>query len=198
MPRQSILAFTLAAVATMLVAVPSSAAKLSVGDHAPDWSNLPGIDDQTHGLADYKDAKLVVVAFICNHCPVSRAYEERLVALQEKYKSKDVQFIGVAVNARDDDRLPAMKVRAAEKKYNFPYLYDESQQIARDYGATVTPHVFVLDGDRKVAYFGAVDDNQNPDRATKHYLADALEALIAGNKPDPATTKEFGCGLVWK
>ena len=88
-----------------------------------------------------------------------------------------------------------MKKRAADKGFNFPYLYDASQKIGRDYGATVTPHVFVLDQDRKIAYIGAVDDKQDVDKARRHYLRDALDALLAGKAPPQAVTRQFGCGI---
>lgn len=197
MMRHCTLALVLAAVA-LLVASSSCAAEakpLKVGDAAPDWSGIPGVDGNKHSLSDYKKAKLIVLVFTCNHCPVAKAYEDRLIALQKDYKSRGVQVIAACVNDRDDDRLPAMKVRAAEKGFNFPYIYDESQKIGRDYGATVTPHVFVLDQDRKVAYMGAIDDNQNPKRVKVHYLRNTLDYLLTGNSP---VTKQFGCTIKWK
>lgn len=174
------------------------AAELKIGDAAPDWSNLVGIDDQTHGLADYKDAKLLVLVFTCNHCPVAKAYEERLVALQTDYKTKGVQVVAVNVNNLPADRLDKMKERAAEKGFNFPYLYDSTQAIGRDYGAKVTPHVFVLDADRKLAYVGAIDDNMKPDEVKKQSLRDALDALLADGQPPEAVTKQFGCSIKYE
>ena len=159
---------------TLLSACRSEAApKLKVGDAAPDWSGIVGIDDQKHGLADYKDAKLVVVVFTCNHCPVAVAYEDRLVALQKDYKDKGVVLVAVNVNNLPADKLDKMKERAKAKGFNFPYLYDESQKIGKDYGAEVTPHVFVLDGKRKIAYVGSVDDKQNADGVKTHFLRNA-------------------------
>ncbi|MFH1922230.1 MAG: thioredoxin family protein [Planctomycetota bacterium] len=174
-------------------AAPPSGVK--IGDAAPDWSGIIGVDDKEHGLADYKKAKLVVMVFTCNHCPVAVAYEDRLVALQEAYKDKGVQVIAVNVNNLPADRLDKMKVRAEEKEFNFPYLYDASQKMGRDYGAQVTPHVFVLDRKRRIAYIGAIDDNNNSKRVEAKYLSDALDALLAGKQPDPAETKPRGCGV---
>src|SRR5258708_2608597 len=122
---------------------------LSIGDAAPDWADLPGIDDKTHSLADYREAKVVVVVFTCNHCPVAKMYEERLMEFARKYEQK-VPVVAISVSHNGADGLAKMKVRAAEKGIPFPYLYDESQTSARHYGATVTPHFFVLNGDRKI------------------------------------------------
>jgi thiol-disulfide isomerase/thioredoxin len=207
MTRHGTIVFALAATA-MLVAASSLAAELKVGDAAPDWSGIPGVDGKKHSLADYKKAKLMVLVFMCNHCPVAQAYEERLIALQKKYKSEGVQVIAAAVNDLDEDRLEPMKERAAGKglgswrtnkePFNFPYIYDETQKIGRDYAATVTPHVFVLDAKRKIAYMGAVDDNQNLKRVKEHFLSDALDALLAGKQPPKTKTEQFGCTIKWK
>jgi peroxiredoxin len=169
--------------------------KLHIGDAAPGWAGIVGTDDQKHALADYKEAKLLVLVFTCNHCPVAQAYQERLIALEKEYQSKEVQVVAVNVNNIEPDRLEAMKKRAKDKSFNFPYLYDATQKIGRDYGATVTPHVFVLDKDRKIAYMGAVDDNMNVEKVKTHYLRDAIEALLAGKAPPRAVTTQFGCGI---
>ena len=131
---------------------------------SPDWSGIVGVDDQKHALADYKEAKLVVLVFTCNHCPVAQAYQERLIALQKDLQPKGVQLVAVNVNNFEADRLEAMKKRATEKGFNFPYLYDATQKIGRQYGALVTPHVFLLDKDRKIAYIGPVDDQKKVDK----------------------------------
>jgi peroxiredoxin len=171
---------------------------LKIGDAAPDWSGIIGVDDKPHGLSDYKKTKLVVVVFTCNHCPVAQAYQDRLIALQKDYQSKGVQVIAVNVNNIPEDRLDKMKERAKSKEFNFPYLYDPTQKIARDYGATVTPHVFVLDKKRKIAYMGAVDDNMKADDVKKRHLRDALDALLAGEKPPETVTKQFGCTIKYE
>lgn len=207
MTRQRTLALVLAAVA-ILVASSTFAATLKIGDAAPKWSGIIGTDGKKHGLAEYKKAKLVVMVFTCNHCPVAMAYEDRLIALQKKYKSQGVRIVAANVNNLPADRLGPMKERAAGKNlgkwrvkkepFNFPYLYDETQKIGRDYGATVTPHVFVLDQKRKIAYMGAIDDNQNLGKVKEHSLAAALDALLAGKKPPKAETKQFGCSIKWE
>jgi len=174
------------------------AAGVKIGDPGPDFHGIIGIDDKEHSLADYKDAKLLVLVFTCNHCPVAVAYEDRLVALQKDYQGKGVQLVAVNVNNLPADRLDKMKERAKAKGFNFPYLYDASQKMGHDYGATVTPHVFVLDANRKIVYMGAIDDKQNPDQATKHYLRDALDALLDGRAPAEPVTKQFGCSIKYE
>ena len=172
-----------------------AANKLNIGDPAPQWTGIVGTDDKPHSLADYKDAKAVVVVFTCNHCPVATAYQERLVALQKDYKDKGVQVIAICVNKGAADDLDAMKKRAESAGFNFPYLYDPTQQVGRDYGATCTPHAFVLDKDRKLAYMGAIDDNMHADKVEKHYIRAALDALLDGKTPETPVTRQFGCGI---
>jgi peroxiredoxin len=189
-----------AAVALILAAggCYAAEAKLQIGDAAPGWVGIVGTDDQKHALADYKEAKLLVLVFMCNHCPVAQAYQDRLIALAKDYRPKGVQVVAVNVNNIEPDRLEAMKQRAKEKGFNFPYLYDATQKIGRDYGATVTPHVFVLDKDRKVVYMGAVDDNMNVEKVKTHYLRDAVDALLAGKAPPQTVTRQFGCGIKYQ
>ncbi len=182
-----------------LVAIGSGfSTELEVGTAAPDWSGIVGTDDKEHALADYQDAKAVVLVFTCNHCPVAKAYEDRLIALQADYQDKGVQVIAVNCNKGAGDRLEPMKQRAAEKEFNFPYLFDESQQTGHDYGARVTPHPYLLDGDRKIVYVGAIDDNMNAEKATEHYLRDALDALLAGKDVPEIQKKAFGCGIKYE
>ena len=190
----------IAAVVVAWAATPGCAQeekKLKIGDPAPSWSGIVGTDDAKHGLADYKKPKLIVLVFICNHCPVAVAYEDRLIAVQKDYQDKGVQVVGVNVNNIAEDKLDKMKVRAKDKGFNFPYLYDSTQKIGRDYGATHTPHVFLLDKDRKLAYTGRIDDNQNPAKVKKQDLRAALDALLAGEKPPATVTKQFGCTIKW-
>jgi peroxiredoxin len=185
-------------VALALIAVTScyAAPKLDSGAEAPDFSGM-GVDGKEYSLSSFKDAKAVVVVFTCNHCPVAIAYEDRLIALQKDYKKKDVQVVAISVNDREDDRLPAMKKRAKEKEFNFPYIYDESQKSGRAYGATCTPHVFLLCPERTIAYQGAIDDNNNPKKAEKHYLRDAIDAVLAGEEVSEKVTKQRGCSIKW-
>lgn len=186
------------AIAVAALASTHCYAAVKIGDPAPDWSGIIGVDDQKHSLADYKDAKLLVLVFTCNHCPVAVAYEDRLVALQKDYKAKGVQVVAVNVNNIPADRLEPMKERAEKKAFNFPYLYDSSQKMGHDYGATCTPHVFVLDKARKIAYMGAIDDNMNAASVKSHFLRDALDALLADKKPPKAVTKQFGCSIKYE
>ena len=168
---------------------------IGIGEKAPNFADVPGIDDKKHSLREYKDAKAIVVVFTCNHCPVAVAYEDRLVALQKEFKKKGVQFVAICSNADDADKLPELKKRAEDKKFNFPYLHDGDQKVGREYGAAVTPHVFLLDRDRKIAYMGAIDDNMNADKVTKHHLSDAIKAVLAGKAPETTETRQVGCGI---
>jgi len=172
--------------------------KLNIGDPAPTFRGLVGIDDKTHSLDDYRDAKVVVICFTCNHCPVAVAYEDRFIQFVKDYKDKGVAFVAINVNTIRADRLDKMKERAEKKGFNFDYLYDPSQKIGRAYGATVTPHLFVLDGQRRIAYMGAFDDSKNPNRVKHHYVKDAVDALLAGQTPPVTETRQFGCSIKYE
>ena len=165
---------------------------LSIGDVAPIWTDLPGVDDKMHSLADWKDKPFVVVVFTCNSCPVSNDYEDRINALAKKYEA-DVAVIAINVNTVDADKLPKMKERAQEKKYVFPYLYDESQKIGKEFGAAFTPEFFLLNKERKVIYMGGMDDNSDPEIVKHHYLDDAIQAALKGEKPPTVETPSIGC-----
>jgi peroxiredoxin len=173
-------------------------AELKIGDAAPIFADIVGVDDKNHSLDEFKDAKAVAVVFTCNKCPVAVDYEDRLIEYQKEYADKGVQLVAINVNNAEADKLPAMKVRAEEKGYTFPYLYDESQKSARDYGAEVTPHVFLLDTQRKVAYVGPVDDNPDAKQVTKAYLRDATEAVLAGKAPETTEVDPVGCGIQYE
>jgi len=167
-----------------------------VGDTATDFS-LKGTDDQMHSLASIDGAKGYIVIFTCNHCPYSVAYEDRIIALQDKYGS---EYPVVAINPNDpvaypSDNFENMKLRAEEKGFNFLYLFDDGQKVYPQYGATKTPHVFLLDAQRTVKYIGAIDNSTKEDGVTKKYLEDAIEALKKGENPTPATTKAIGCSI---
>lgn len=181
-----------------LAACSAQSAPMKTGEQAPGWSNLPGVDGQKHSLDQYKDAKVIVMVFTCNHCPVAVAYEDRLVALDRKYSSQGVKFIAVNVNKMPADRLDKMQERAKAKGFAFPYLFDESQKIGHDFGAKVTPHIFVLDQNRKVAYVGAIDDNMKAGEVKTHYLSDAIDALLAGKSPSKQETKAVGCSIKYE
>ena len=169
--------------------------KVNVGDAGAGFKNLAGVDGKTHSIDDFKSAKVLVLCFTCNHCPVAVAYEDRFVEFAKAYKKKGVEFVAINVNTLEADKLPAMKQRAEEKGFTFPYLYDPSQESARAYGATCTPHLFVLCPERKIAYMGAFDDSQNAAKASKHYVKDAVDALLAGKKPPVAETQQVGCSI---
>lgn len=168
---------------------------LSVGDKAPEWKDLPGIDGKKHSLADLKDKDFVVVCFTCNSCDVAKDYEDRIIALAKKYadaKAK-VAFVAVNVNKIPADNLDAMKKRADEKKFPYAYLYDDSQKVAKDYGATSTPEFFVLDKNRKIAYMGGFDDHSTAKLAKQKFLETALDSVLKGQKPKTAETAAIGC-----
>lgn len=186
-------------VAGFTVAVrPASAAEynpaLNIGDAAPAWKNLPGTDGATHSLDDLKDKKLVVVVFTCNSCPVAADYEDRIIALAKKYADK-ATFVAINVNRIAEDSLPKMQERARDKGYPFAYLYDETQQIAKDYGATFTPEFFVLGPDRKIVYMGGMDDNSDASAVKNNYLEPAIEAALAGEAPATKETVARGCRI---
>jgi peroxiredoxin len=176
----------------------ASTGPAQVGDPAPAWEGLVGVDDANHSLSDLSLAKAVVVVFTCNSCPVAVAYQDRLKQIAADYKDKGVELVAINVNNIEPDRLPAMKERATEENFEFAYLYDPTQESARAYNATVTPHAFLLDGDRKIAYAGAIDDSQNADSVTKTYLRDAIDAVLAGEAPAVTTSKAVGCGIKYE
>lgn len=163
---------------------------------------LPGVDGRRHGLNDYTGKEAVAVIFTCNHCPYAQAWEDRIVQVQADYADKGLQVI--AINANDaskypDDSFPKMKERARQKKFNFPYLHDESQEIAREYGAERTPEVFLFDKEGILRYHGAVDDNfEDPSAVKSAYFIEAVEAVLAGEEPAPSETKPVGCTIKWK
>lgn len=171
---------------------------LAVGDAAPEWKDLEGVDDEKHSLGDIKDAKAVVVVFTCNHCPVAQAYEDRIIQLAADYKDKGVEVVAINVNNIDADKLPAMKERAEAKGFEFDYLYDPSQEIGRAFGATVTPHAFLLDCEKKLVYVGAIDDNIDAAEVKENHLRDAIDSVVAGSKPAKESTKPAGCGIQYE
>jgi peroxiredoxin len=172
--------------------------KLSIGDATPAWSGLEGIDGEIHALADLKGKDVVVVAFICNHCPVAIDHEDRLIALAKRFAGgadSKVAVVAISVDLSPADRLDKMKERAKEKAFNFAYLHDPSQKLGRDYGVRVTPSYFVLDKQRKIAYMGSMDDDPTGQKVTAKYLEAAIEAVVGGARPAEAETMPFGCGI---
>lgn len=170
---------------------------LNIGDQAPEWKDLPCIDGKKHSLSDLKKKDVVVLAFICNSCPYAVDYEDRLIAFAKQHacKTSPVALVAVNVNRVDEDLPPEMKAKAQAKGFRFPYLFDESQQIAKDYGAGFTPEFFVLNRDRKIVYMGAMDDSPNADKVKRHYVAEAVEAALAGKLPEVRETVPIGCRI---
>jgi peroxiredoxin len=175
-----------------------------VGDKATDFK-LKNVDDKMVSLADFKTAKGFIVVFTCNHCPFSVKYEDRINALDKKYK--DLGYPVVAINPNDPsvhalDDFPTMQKRAKEKKFTFPYLVDDSQAVATAFGASRTPHVFVLQNTVTgyvVKYIGAIDDNSDNEKEVKEkYVEKAVDALLAGKPVSPDFTKAIGCTIKWK
>lgn len=189
----------------LLVSFAASSALMAqgyaVGDAATDFS-LKNVDGKKVSLADYKQAKGFIVVFTCNHCPYAVAYEDRIIALDKKYKPLGYPVIAINPNdpaAQPKDSYEAMQTRAKEKAFTFPYLFDDGQTIYPQYGAEKTPHVFVLKktGNKQlVKYIGAIDNNyRNAAEATEHYVADAVDALLAGKEPAVSKTVAIGCSI---
>jgi peroxiredoxin len=183
---------------------------LAIGTKAPDF-NLPGIDGKDYTLASFKNADILVIAFICDHCPTSQAYEERLIKLTDDYKNKGVRVVAINPNNPNSlrydelgwsdvgDSFEDMKVRAKEKHFNFSYLYDgETEAAAKLYGPVSTPHVFIFDKDRILRYQGRIDDMENPHKEPHSQDArNAIEALLNNKEVPVAITKVFGCSIKW-
>ncbi len=182
---------------------------LKIGSAAPDFT-LKGIDDKIHSLKDYAASKVLAIVFTCDHCPVAQMYEKRIKELAAVYGSRGVAVVAImgndpqAVHLSEmgytdlDDSFPAMKLRAAYRHFNFPYLYDGADQaVALKYGPTATPHVFIFDQQRKLRYEGRIDNNAREAIATKHEARDAIEALLAGRPVPVESTPAVGCSTKW-
>jgi peroxiredoxin len=197
--------FRLFATSTLLIAAlacrfEAAQDEFKIGDAVPEFKNLPGVDGKAHSLSDYKQDILVLV-ITTNHCPVAMLYEERMIDFTKKYASgKDakVGFVAVNVNNLEEDKLDAMKVHAQKKNLNFPYLYDHSQAIARKLNAHVTPEFYVFDKQRKLVYWGAMEDNMDVSKITERYLEPAVEAVLAGKAVATTKTKAFGCQVQYE
>lgn len=174
--------------------------QLNIGDAAPAWTDLPGVDGKTHAFDEFKDSELLVVAFTCNSCPIAVGYESRLIAFAKKHAGPEgkVGFVAINVNTIAEDRLDKMKERAAEKRFPFPYLYDETQKIARQYGATTTPEFFLLNKERKVVYMGAMDDRIKEDEVKVRHLEAAVAAALKGEKIETRETLPRGCRIRYR
>lgn len=187
-----------ALLALVVMSFSSLHAGYKVGDKALDFK-LKSVDGKMYSMADYKDAKGFIVVFTCNHCPFAVKYEDRIVALAKKYKSLGYELIAINPNdpaAQPEDSFDLMKVRAKEKGFTFPYLFDEGQKVYPQYGATKTPHVFLLDKSLTVKYIGAIDDNVDDAAAVKErYLENAIAALEKNQEANPSMTKAIGCSI---
>lgn len=179
-------------------------AQYKVGDVAGDFS-LKNVNDKMVSLDQFSSAKGFIVVFTCNTCPVAKKYQSRIEALDKKFKSKDYPVIAINSNdgvANPGDSFAAMQKRAKAESYTFPYLLDESQAVAKRFGATNTPHVFVLEKEGTklvVKYVGAIDNNvDDASMATKKYVEEAVNSLLEGKSPEVAATKAIGCGIKWK
>ena len=172
-----------------------------LGTPAPDFS-LPGTDGKTYSLMNFGDKRVLVIIFMCNHCPYVKAALRRLINLQNEYAEKGVQLVGISVNdavKRPEDSLENMKALAEKKRLPFPYLYDESQASAKAYDAVCTPDIFVYGVERTLKYRGRVDDNwQHPDQITRHDLKDAIEALLTDQDVNDDQVSSMGCSIKWK
>ncbi len=169
-----------------------------IGDKAADFS-LKATDGKMISMNSFPKAKGYIIVFTCNHCPYAVMYEDRLNDLSKKYTSKGYQLIAINPNdpaVKPDDSYDKMIVRTKEKSFTFPYLFDEGQQIYPKFGATKTPHVFLLNQDKIVKYIGAIDNNaEDANAATEFYLENAISALENGKDPNPSTTKAIGCSI---
>jgi len=204
-----VLLIVLGTSATALAAEGEPHPTLAIGSPVPDFC-LPGVDDESHCLKDYNASKVLVVAFICNHCPTSQLYETRIKQLAEDYKDKGVELVAIQPNNPDavlldemgytdvGDSLQEMKTRAEYRHFNFPYLYDgETQKVATAFGPSATPHLFIFDSDRKLRYEGRLDNNVREPLVTKHDARDAIDALLAGKPVLVKKTPSVGCSTKW-
>ena len=169
-----------------------------VGEQASDFS-LKNVDGSMVSLKDYKGVNGYIVVFTCNTCPYAVMYEDRIIELHNKYASQGYPVVAINPNdpsVKAGDDFGSMVSRSKEKNFPFKYLFDEGQKVYPAFGATRTPHVYLLDANRYVRYIGAIDDNaQNPSEVKIKYLEDAIGALKGGNNPDPAETKAIGCTI---
>jgi len=173
---------------------------LKIGSKAPDF-NLPATDGKKYSLNSFAGKKAIIVVFSCNHCPYVQAYEDRIIEIQKDY-TKDVQVVAISSNEDinyPEDSFENMKARAALKKFNFPYLHDETQNIAKAYGATHTPEIFLFDKERKLAFHGKIDDNwQEPQNVKSKYLRNAIDELLSGKQISVPETFTIGCTIKWR
>lgn len=205
-------AYLIASFSTFVLAASLAAEEhpiLAMGSPAPDF-NLPGVDGRNYALKDFADAKVLAVVFTANHCPTAQYYEDRLMKLAADYPRNQLALVAIMPNdpqsVRLDelgwtdlsDSLAEMKLRAAHRKFNFPYLYDgDTEKTSLAYGPAVTPHLFIFDSERKLRYQGAIDDSERVQHVKSLYARNAIDALLAGQEPPVAKTKVVGCSTKW-
>ena len=168
---------------------------LDIKDPAPKWAALPATDGKHYAFEDFNGKNVLVVVFTCNSCPYAVDYEDRLIAFAKKVQDSKVGLVAINVNKVEEDLLPAMKERATKKGFNFPYLFDETQEIAKKYGAGYTPECFVLNKQRQVVYMGALDDSPDPSKVKTRFVELAVEAALAGKLPAKQETVAIGCRI---
>ena len=172
-----------------------------LGAPCPDF-RLPAVDGKTYARDDFAAKPVLVVMFICNHCPYVKAVEDRLIRLAHELGPRGVQFVAVCANDAEnypDDAFDKLAARWRERSYGFPYLHDEAQDVARAFGAVCTPDIFVYDRDRKLAYRGRIDDSwKDESKVSRRELATALDALLAGGRPTTEQRPSMGCSIKWK
>jgi peroxiredoxin len=172
-----------------------------LGAACPDF-RLPGVDGSTHALADFAPSPVLVVMFICNHCPYVKAVEDRLIRLRTEYGPRGVQLVGICANDAEgypEDAFDKLQQRWRDRGYGFPYLHDEEQTVARAFGAVCTPDIFVYDAQRRLAYRGRIDDSwKDESKVTRRELAAALDALLAGGRPSLEQRPSMGCSIKWR
>lgn len=175
--------------------------KLKIGDPMPRFEGLVGVDGKAYSWESFKTSKATVIFWHCNHCPYSQAFEDRLNQATRDYAGKGVAFLAINSNDEEEyeeDSLPHMRERAKEKGLQFPFAFDATQQVAEDFGALCTPHVFVFDKERRLVYQGRVDgEKENPDLGRAVDLRDALDDVLAGRKVRTPLTRAFGCSVKW-
>ncbi|OQW46586.1 MAG: alkyl hydroperoxide reductase [Proteobacteria bacterium SG_bin7] len=169
--------------------------------HCPDFS-LPAVDGKTYSLADFRKSEVLVVMFICNHCPYVKAIEDRLINLGNHFKSQSVQFVAICSNDAEgypEDSFENLKKRWTEKKYPFPYLHDQDQRVAKNFGAVCTPDFFVFNKNRGLQYRGRLDDSwKDPSQVTRQELKGAIETILNGKTMPKEQNPSMGCSIKWK
>jgi len=187
----------LSTVVFLVLGTANAADALKLGGQAPDWSGLKATDGKEYALSDFQDKEVLVVVFTCNSCPYSQDYEDRIVSLVKSHCGDNQKAALVAINANKvkEDLPEEMQKRAKAKGFNFPYVWDETQATAKAYSAKWTPEFYVFDKDRKLIYRGAMDDKTDPKQAKVNYVAEAIDAALAGKTPKVQETPAVGCAV---